>query len=135
MKILRDIWIMLDTGVVLYSRVFSQMVNDQLFGALMSALHTYAKEIATGGLTHFQLSNNRFYLIRKGKYLFIANSSPDAKEKKALEELNTIADKFLTQYGDVLQNWDSDVNVFSDFDKEIQSSIEEVVKKFEDSFW
>ena len=135
MKILRDIWIVSENGIVLYSRSYDKTVNEQLFGALMSALNTFAEEIVEGGLSNFQLSNLRFSIIKKDRFIFIANSNPKAKEKKALDELIGIADKFLAKYSKILENWDSDVSVFEDFDKEIVSSLEETIKKFQDAFW
>ncbi|KKL49455.1 hypothetical protein LCGC14_2315320, partial [marine sediment metagenome] len=37
-KLIQDIWIMADSGVVLFHRVFNKQIDAQLFGGLMTAL-------------------------------------------------------------------------------------------------
>ena len=36
---------------------------------------------------------------------------------------------------DELANWEGDVSIFSNFDKEIEDSLEETIKKFQKAFW
>jgi hypothetical protein len=134
-KILQDIWILSEGGIVVFSRVFDTKVNEQLFGALMTALNTFAKELSSGGLTSFELSSIRFTIIKSKRFLFIANSSKRIKEKRVIEELQKVSDMFFNKYSDILLNWDSDINVFSDFENEIEESLEETISKFQKAFW
>ena len=60
MPILQDIWILSHSGTVLFSRVFEPQMENQLFGALMSALNTFAEQLADGGLSNFELSEKKF---------------------------------------------------------------------------
>ena len=87
-KAIQDLWIQRIGGIVIFSRVFHQTIEDQLFGALMSALNAFAQEIASAGLTNFEIKNIRFTIIKKEHLYFIANSSKKHKEKKILAELN-----------------------------------------------
>ncbi len=134
-KILQDIWILSEGGIVVFSRVFDTKVDEQLFGALMTALNTFAKELSSGGLTSFELSSIRFTIIKSKRFLFIANSSKRIKEKRVIEELQKVSNRFFNKYSDVLLNWDSDINVFSDFENEIEESLEETISKFQKAFW
>jgi hypothetical protein len=134
-KILQDIWILSEGGIVVFSRVFDTKVDEQLFGALMTALNTFAKELSSGGLTSFELSSIRFTIIKSNRFLFIANSSKRIKEKRVIEELQKVSDRFFNKYSDILLNWDSDINVFSDFENEIEESLEETISKFQKAFW
>jgi hypothetical protein len=134
-KILQDIWILSEGGIVVFSRVFDTKVDEQLFGALMTALNTFAKELSSGGLTSFELSSIRFTIIKSKRFLFIANSSKRIKEKRVIEELQKVSDRFFNKYSDILLNWDSDINVFSDFENEIEESLEETISKFQKAFW
>ncbi|MBD3256308.1 MAG: hypothetical protein GF383_14515 [Candidatus Lokiarchaeota archaeon] len=135
MKILQDIWILTNSGIVVYSRVFHEKVNAQLFGALMTALNSFALELAKGGLSSFELSSMRFTLLKDEGFIFVANSSKKIKEKRVQEELKKISQKFFEKYEDILPTWDNDVNVFSDFEVDIEDSLEETIKKFQKAFW
>ncbi len=130
-KILNDIWILTESGVTVYSRVLDPRINPQLFGALMSALNLYAEQLSNGGITNFELSNLRFTIIKRNRFIFVANSSNKLKEKKVLNELSLISDKFFELYSEeVLEKWDNDINIFANFKIEIKDSLEETIKKF-----
>jgi len=122
-------------GIVVFKRVFDEKVNEQLFGALMSALNSFAQELSSGGLTNFELSSIRFTIL-KGKdknqdFLFIANSAKKVKEKKVQDELKEIADKFFLKYSSVnWDNWDGEIDIFTNFDKNIDVHLEDPIKKF-----
>jgi len=134
-KVLQDIWILSESGVVLFSRVFNPKVNEQLFGALMTALNSFATELAKGGLSSFELSSIRFTIYKDKGLIFVANSQKKVKEKKVQEELKIIANKFFAKYSDALASWDSDINIFLSFNKDIEESLEDTIKKFQDAFW
>ena len=135
-RVINDIWILTDTGVTVYSRVVDSRINPQLFGALMSALNSFAEQLADGGITNFELSKLRFTIIKKNNFIFVANSLNKKKEKKVLNELKTVSERFFELYPkEILENWDNDVTIFSNFGEEIQDSFETTTKKFEDAFW
>lgn len=134
-KILRDLWILNSSGVTMYSRVYNPKVNEQLFGALMSAINQFAERVAEGGISSFELSDKKFTIEKKEDLLFIANAASDEKDKKVKKELSNISDKFLELYSDQLKNWDGDVSIFSDFENQIENSLEDTVKKFRKAFW
>jgi len=134
-KVLQDIWILSEAGIVVFNRVFDPKVNEQLFGALMSALNSFAENLVQGGPMSFELSSVRYTTIRKQNFLFIANSSKKIKENRVKDELMGISEKFFNKYSNTLENWDSDINIFSDFEPEIKESLEETVKKFQKAFW
>lgn len=135
-KVLQDIWILSEAGVVIFKRVFDEKLDAQLFGALMSALNSFAEELSKGGLSNFDLSDKRFTILKKHNFLFVANSSKKVKQKKVEQELKVIVDKFFKTYSkDVLESWEGDISIFEEFEIQIESSLEETVKKFQESFW
>ncbi|MBD3194242.1 MAG: hypothetical protein GF317_04250 [Candidatus Lokiarchaeota archaeon] len=135
-KVLQDLWILAsDSGIVLYSRTFDNNVDVQLFGGLMSALNSFAEVLSKEGLTSFELSDKRFAIIKRKNISIIGNASTKVKEKKLIEELQIIADKFFVLYSDILDNWDGDINLFSNFEEKIEDSLEETVDKFKKAFW
>ncbi len=135
-KGLQDLWIMDETGITLFSRVYDEKMNAQFFGAVISALNKFAENITEGGLTHFELKDKRFSFLKVDNLIFVANSDPKKiNEKKALAELEGISDIFFKEYGEVLKDWNNDISIFEDFEKKIKDSLEEVIKKFQQAFW
>ena len=123
-RILLDLWILTDNGIVLYSKVSDQKVNPQLFGPLMSALNQFAEKLTDGGITNFEMSDLRFVVIKRRNFLFIGSSSHKTKEKKVTDDLLLISDQFFKVYSDQIQDWDNDVEIFSDFGNYIDQFLE-----------
>lgn len=125
-KILRDIWILTIGGTTVYSRVIDPRINPQLFGALMSALNTFAEKLTEEGMSDFELSNIRFSIVKRNDFLFVASSSNKVKAKRILNELRDISDKFFELYpAESLRKWDSDVGLFETFEHAIKDSLED----------
>ncbi|MHA2399366.1 MAG: hypothetical protein ACXADU_10825 [Promethearchaeota archaeon] len=124
-KVLRDLWILTASGTTVYSRVIDPRVNPQLFGALMSALNTFAEKLTNEGMTNFELSNIRFSIVKQNKFLFVASSSNKIKAKKVFNEIRTVSRKFFDLYPEeMLENWDSNIDLFDNFLDAIKSSLE-----------
>ncbi|MBN1800599.1 MAG: hypothetical protein JW891_03785 [Candidatus Lokiarchaeota archaeon] len=134
-KVIQDLWILTENGVAVFSRIQDEKLNDQLFAMLMSALNSFAEEIASGGLSNFELSNKRFSLAKKNKFIFVVSSSPKIKEKKVYEELEIVIDKFFEKFSKDLKEWNNDVSIFNGFETYIDDSLENTIKKFQKAFW
>lgn len=125
-KVLRDIWILAESGLTIFNRVIDSRVNPQIFGALMSAINTFAETLSEGGISNFELSNIRFTIVKQNHFLFVANSSNEIKAKKVLSELKTISKKFFNVYPEeVINSWNINIKVFADFKQHIIDSLEE----------
>ena len=136
MKVLQDIWILTNSGVVLFNRVFDKNMKTQLFGALMSALNSFAEKLSDGGLSNFELSNKRFVIMKRSGFLYVANASKKVKEKKVIEQMEKVSEKFFQKYPvDWFKTeWDNDISIFTDFENDIEESLEDPIKKFWDGF-
>ncbi len=125
-KILRDLWILTESGLTVFNRVTNSKMGSQVFGGLMIALNTYAETLTEGGLSNFELSSVRFSIFKKNHYIFVANSSKKIKDKKVLNELKKISEKFFKVYDDkVLKNFSHNIRVFKDFENYIIDSFVE----------
>ena len=135
-KIIRDLWILTNTGVTLFSQVNDkEKINPQLFGALMSALNTFAERLSDGGISNFEMSNIRFVIVKRRDFLFVGSAASKVKEKRVIAELKIISDKFFEIYTqETLSNWDNDISIFSDFGEHIEESLNPS-QKFKDAFW
>ena len=114
----------------------SEKINPQIFGGVMSALIIYAEKLTDGGISNFTLSDIRFTIIKKNHLIFVGNASNKIKIKKVESELEIISEKFFNTYSkEVLENWDSDIAIFTDFKNHIDDSLEGAAEKFQKSFW
>ena len=123
-KLIQDLWILSQGGNVLYKRVFNVKMHAQLFGALLSALTSFSKEISNLGLTNFQSSSYKFTMLKKEPLDFVATSNVQDNIKKVKAGLNKISKIFFTKYKDVLtdwDNWDRNTDKFSDFEGTIKA--------------
>jgi hypothetical protein len=134
-KLLQDLWVMRSDGTVLYKRVFEEKLNEQLFGGFMSALETFASQLDEHGLSSFEIGSKKFILKKEHGNYFVANFDKKVNPKKAQAELEGVANKFISAYQVELMTFRGDVEPFKGFEKQIQDSLEEVVSKFQASFW
>ncbi|GAH04024.1 unnamed protein product, partial [marine sediment metagenome] len=120
-----DIWILYKSGIVIFHREFNETVSPQAFGAMMSALNTFAEQLADGGLSNFELNNKRFTIIKKYDLIFIANSSKRFNQKKINRELEKISKRFLKLYSEKLENYKGQIGAFTQFEEIIVDSLED----------
>lgn len=125
-KLIRDLWILTESGLTIFNRVIDPIMSPQVFGGLMIALNTYAESLIEGGISNFELSSIRYTIVKKNHFLFVANSSNKIKDKKVLNELKNIAKKFFEAYSEeILKNYSSNIRVFKSFKNLITESLEE----------
>ncbi len=134
-KILQDIWIINNSGIVIYNRVFEEKIDAQLFGALMTALNNFAKELVNEGLSSFNLKKKRYSFAKRNNLLFIVSSDKKYKEKNVHKELEILIDAFFKNYEEELEDWKGEIDIFSDFEKIFHESLEDPIKKLEQGFW
>ncbi|MFX0072248.1 MAG: hypothetical protein ACFFAO_14270 [Candidatus Hermodarchaeota archaeon] len=136
MSVIQDFWIISKSGFVLFNRVFDPNMKTQLFGALMSALNSFAEHVVEGeGLSKFELHNKKYFIKKTVNYIFIASSFKNIKEKKIKVELEEIINKFLEEYPDEwFENWNFDLNVFKSFDITLDGKLDNTVKYFWSGF-
>ena len=103
----------------------------------MSALNSFAETLSDGGITNFEISSMRFIVEKMNNFIFIASTLNKTKERKAIEELKIITEKFFEVYPlELLETWDNEISVFSDFGTHIERSMEKApVDKFKEAFW
>jgi len=95
----------------------------------MSALNTFAEKLTEEGMSNFELSQIRFSIVKRNKFIFVASSSNKIKAKKIFSELRDISDKFFELYPEeTLKKWDSDVGLFETFENVIRDSLENNMK-------
>ncbi len=102
----------------------------------MSTLEIFTKKVFDGDLSTFGFGTIQFVLYQKNNFIFVGSYSKKVKEKKALKELEYIADKFFETYSsellnNILTKWDGNIEVFSNFSKILEESPE---VKFKDLF-
>lgn len=114
-KNINELWIITESGIVIFQDIRKLNVEKQIFGALISALHTYAKSITRDGMSGFSISDRAFTILRTNGFIFVCGT-PLKKEKKAQKYLEYIKEKFFEKYSpEILKDWDGDLNLFANF--------------------
>jgi hypothetical protein len=109
----------------MFHRVFNESISSQAFGAMMSALSTFADQLVDGGLSNFELNNKRFTIIKKQNLMFVANSSKQFNQKKINRELERVSKKFLKLYSEKIEHYKGQIGAFTQFEDFIQDSLED----------
>ncbi|MBD3227297.1 MAG: hypothetical protein GF329_03840 [Candidatus Lokiarchaeota archaeon] len=133
-KIIQDLWILSESGIVLFSRVFNEDVNEQLFGGFITALNNFAQTMRYGELSNFSLKKTNFFIYKQDDLLFITNSPKKVNEKRTMKALKKISDRFFDLYADILSNWDGETDYFDNFKSEIEDNLMDPVKDFWSDF-
>ncbi|KKK44805.1 MAG: hypothetical protein Lokiarch_15160 [Candidatus Lokiarchaeum sp. GC14_75] len=125
-QLIKDLWILTESGTTVFSRVLDPRINPQLFGALMSAINIFAEKLGKGGISNFEVSKIKFSIIKEKNFLFVVTSSKTIKSKKIYNELKYISTRFFELYPkEMLEKWNSDVGLFATFSRSIKGSLEE----------
>ncbi len=127
-KILRDIWILHEHGIAVFSRVIDPNIAPQLVGGLFSALFKFAETLSHGGISNFELNSIRFTIEKINHFIFVTDSSKNVKPKRVMNELKKITKKFFELYPEIaIENWNNDINIFKNFEEKIIDSLVESV--------
>ena len=107
----------------MFNRIIDKNVKTQMFGGLMSALNSFADQLSDGGLSSFEISSKKFVLMKQNKIIFVTTSPKNVKEKRVIEQLTKVSEKFFELYPNewLEKEWDSDISYFLDFEKEIET--------------
>lgn len=132
-KIIRDFWIILDTGIVIFSRVYEQKVHDDLLGGLMSVLDTFARRISDGALSHIEFSNKSLCLFKSQSIIFVASYLNKVEDQEISEELNLVSETFFNTFpAGIFYNFNGNTAIFNDFGDSIKSSLSDLNIIFHD---
>ena len=118
---IQDLWILTRDGIVIFEHIVSEEISPDLFGAMISALNTFAVELSEGGISSFKLQNHQFILIKKEDLIFIAKTLQKYQADKVKDELNELAVRFFNMFPDIsFSEWKGvHIEVFQKFKKEL----------------
>jgi hypothetical protein len=121
-ELTENLWIILDTGLVIFTYLEEESVNPDLFGGLISVLDNFAESILKGGLEFFEIDPNIYGVIKKHHLIFLASSSQKLNIIDLISEVEIITRKFFTLYpSDIKEKWDGNRDYFNSFKSEINS--------------
>ncbi len=129
MKNLKNLWIMRDSGIVVFEKVFKEKISAQLFGGLVSAIHTLSGEIIDGEIENLTVGDEKYSFNKKNNFFFVANYPKSAKEKLVKREVKKIINTFFDKYPlELLETFQSDITIFRDFEYEIEDTKKDTKK-------
>jgi len=134
--ILQDIMIINFDGKTLAGKVLNLLEIAEIMGMLISALTSFAEKIHEQGLSSFEFTKLRFDLFKRNNILFVGSTSKKIKQKKALKALEKVATHFFSRYPvEILRELNGDLQIFSEFEKELALSKKEMMMEFIDAHW
>ena len=135
-QLIRDLWVITESGLVLFDRIFEEELCADLFGAFMSAIINFSSELSSkGGLSGFNLIDTRYTIYKSKSLLFVGNSASNVKEKKVISELKVIAEKFFNRFPEANDGYGGNVTVFNEFLKDIDESLEKPIDRLQKALW
>ncbi|MFX0070173.1 MAG: hypothetical protein ACFFAO_03695 [Candidatus Hermodarchaeota archaeon] len=131
-KIIDDLWIITNDGLVIFTSS-EHTFDDNLFGAFLTAINIFVKEISNDMLRMFEISDKRYILVKERNLMFVASSYIGINEDLIKEKMNLIIERFLKLYPrDFFEKWNHDTNKFLNFEIEMdninQNRIEKLLK-------
>lgn len=126
--ILKDILIITESGKVIASKISNPQIEEQLFGMLISAISSFARELTHQELNCLEFSNLRFDILKKNGFLFLASSSRQIKHKRVLRIIDHVIELFFERYPvRELNKWDGSINIFRELEEYITKTRDELI--------
>ena len=93
---IQDFWIFRVNGERIFSYVRDPLIKKSMFGMYLSAFNGLVKEMGQGALKSFKIRDKLFTVFAKNKFLFVASSIADNKEKKIQKYMNEFSNLFFS---------------------------------------
>jgi len=133
--ILQDIMIIFD-GKILACKIINFSELEDLIGMLISALTSFAEAIHEEGMTNVAFTTLQITLFKQQGIIFFGTSSKKINQEKALKALKKVAVEFFSKFpAELLCAWNGDLNIFSEFEKQIAPSKKELMMEFIETHW
>ena len=87
LELTENLWIILDTGIVIFTYLEKEKINPDLFGGLISVLDNFAEATFKGGIEFFEIDSSIYGIIKKHNLIFLSCSSKKANIMDLLSEL------------------------------------------------
>ena len=118
------VWIIHGDGKCLFYREFKDLnINEQLFSGFMAAMLAFSKEISSRQLKSMNLEDFSLYYegIEEKRLYFVIAADPRERESTIREKIELIEEAFLSDYSDVLADWDGNIAIFRPFDSKVDT--------------
>ena len=133
---LADLWIIKNSGSLLFDRTVIKNLDNELIAGLISALFTFADEL---GETLFRFITDKYqyficeHVLPRFIILFVTRfpQNSSISKSEALKELKAVEERFFEIYTiEEIEDWNFDKNKFADFENDIifQSEVVESIQ-------
>ncbi|NHI93040.1 MAG: hypothetical protein EAX96_11100 [Candidatus Lokiarchaeota archaeon] len=134
--LIKNIWIIKETGENLYTRTFGESVHggldENLISGLFMAVANFAKSAGKDEMDSISMKNKKFLFLNKGEIFIVLGIEKETDEETVKTQLSKIGDLFIEEFKEILNNWDGNVRIFKRFtevlDNEFKTEIIEEVK-------
>jgi hypothetical protein len=129
---IQDLWVVKeDSGILLFNRDQGAEISPHIFGSFMGALNSFAKKLNEEGISEFELGKKKYIIKTLKGILFIGNANKKTKHDKFKKELNKVINLFIEKYAcKILKNWFGNVEIFKDFNQDLDGITQDPLKDF-----
>ncbi len=115
--VIKDFWIITDTGIEIFSYAPEVPINPTLFGGFISALQSFSEEISKKRMESFVIGDERYaFYFEEGKTFFIiGRASLQELDTRVTKVLSVLYQKFDDAYGKFLIKFTGNVSPFQNF--------------------
>lgn len=115
---MNGVWILTESGMVLYHACKDGKIDAHLFAGFLSAVNTIAMHLDDDGIGSMELGSSRLSIIKDGGVMFVGLHDRKVKEKRVAAEMQALARSFLSTYPvEAITSWNGSAAVFAGFGK------------------
>lgn len=126
MRAIESIWIINKEGETLFNEDFhnqgSKDIDSILFGSIISAVQSFAREFGEDSAKSFGLGNSDIYMgiDKSTKIIFALKCEKKASSKKIRQMLKKIKETFIENFQKSIASGDMSLGLFSAFAKDLR---------------
>ena len=117
--VIKDFWIITETGIEIFSYAPEVPINPTLFGGFVSALQSLSEEISQKRMESFVIGNQRYSFYKEeGKSIFIiGRASVQELKSRVNKVLSVLYRRFYNEYERYLIKFSGNVSPFQKFEE------------------
>ena len=137
MRMIEEIWIVHPSGITLFNLTKGDKIDPVLFGGFFSALNSFIQQLGEKKLKTIIMGDSKLTIFQGYKgILFISRSKKGIKNKLIISNLKFVEDMFKKEFQDIIDTWNGDTNIFSNFGDMIKEIFEDTPEqRTKDALW
>jgi len=137
MRTIEELWIVNPTGITLFNLSMEDIVDPTLVGGYFAAIQLFLQHLGNKKLKTIILKDFKIVILQGfKKILFISRSKKGVKDEHIIKNLKFVEKSFKKEYYNYIDNWDGNIEIFSNFGDKIMEIFDDTPeKRTKDALW